>query len=736
MSSIAAVSPTPRNSAVSAIDVTFIRPINTSSLTAGALTLTANGGANLVNSGVTITLVSGDTYAIGGLSSLTTEEGQYTLTVNAADIQDQYGLGGAGTASTTWLMDTTPPTSTLGSLPAHTTATSFSVAVSATDPVAADDGSPSGLASIAVYESVNGRAYSLLRTITPSGDPASDTDSVAFSSQVGDTYGFYSIATDAAGNVQPTPSSAQQTVQIIGPVSVSSIAAVSPNSRNSAVSAIDVTFIRPINTSSLTAGALTLTANGGANLVNSGVTITLVAGDTYAIGGLSSLTTAQGQYTLTVNAADFQDQYGFAGTGTASTTWLMDTTPPTSTVSSLPAHEAHLSFPVAVTGSDGGNPATGVASYAIYASINGGPWSLWTTVPASHPTAMYVGHNNTTYAFYSIATDNAGNVENKPPAIEASTDVPDLTPPVSSVNPTTGTNPSTVNKSTGTFTLNVTGSDPGGAIVTEFEVFVSVDGGAYTMVNSAAIPAGPPNRTGASSATISYQGLTDGAQHRYAFYSIGIDSLGNTQPAAPWPNLSLTEKFAQPSSLQVTNLIVENGAAERSYVRYLDIGFNESNAQSSGALAQIASSLRSGSPRIQLFKYDLNDDASSKTAVSLSGVSTSVIDHAIELDFGAGGVGGSPSTTAADGYYELDIKLPNGKVAVHHFYRLLGDVTGDGVVNSADLNMIAAEINLSSPTGLAPLGADVNGDGTVSATDLTLATGAKGHKLRAGLPLG
>ena len=49
---------------------------------------------------------------------------------------------------------------------------------------------------------------------------------------------------------------------------------------------------------------------------------------------------------------------------------------------------------------------------------------------------------------------------------------------------------------------------------------------------------------------------------------------------------------------------------------------------------------------------------------------------------------------------------------------------------------IAAEINLSNPSGLAPLGADVNGDGTVSALDLTLATGAKGHKVKSGLSLG
>jgi hypothetical protein len=168
----------------------------------------------------------------------------------------------------------------------------------------------------------------------------------------------------------------------------------------------------------------------------------------------------------------------------------------------------------------------------------------------------------------------------------------------------------------------------------------------------------------------------------------------------------------------------------------LQVDFNESDSQSGGALTQIANSLKTTSPDIQLYQYDLNDDASSKTAVSLSGVNVTVIDHAIELDFGASGLGGGPTTTAADGYYELDVKLPSNSIDVHHFYRLLGDVTGDGTVDENDLNEIAAEINLSNPTGFAPLGADVTGEGTVTALDLTLATRAKGHTLKKGLSLG
>ncbi len=549
--------------------------------------------------------------------------------------------------------------------------------------------------------------------------------------------GSYTDTWTFAGNANYLSASGNVTDVITQPLTIASIGTVLPNPRNTAVSSINVTFSVPINTGSLTAGALSLSDNNGPNLITGAVTLSLVSGSTYQINGLSSLTLSNGDYTLGVNAAGIEDQNGSPGSGSASTSWLMDTTPPTSKVSPLPQRGTSLTFAVSVSGTDGGSPPSGLGSFDIYSSTNGGTWTLWTTVPASNPTANFTGQSNTTYAFYSIAHDLAGNTEVKTPKIEASTYLPNLTPPVTSVDGTTGVNPSTVNSSTGTFTLNVTGSDAGGGVVTYIDVFVSVDSGAYALA-AASIPAGPADSTGIVHATIPYQGLTDGAQHTYAFYSIGVDSAGNTQAAPANPNLMLTEKFANatPLQLETTSLVVEDGAIERSYIRYLQVGFNESDNQSGGELTQIVNSVKTASPEIQLFQYDLNDDASSKTAVSLSSVNVEVIDHAIELDFGANGLGGSPNTTTADGYYELDIKLPNGAVGVHHFYRLLGDVTGDGLVDSNDLNEIAAEINLSNAAGLAPLGADVNGDGTVSALDLTLATRAKGHKLKSGLSLG
>ncbi len=528
-------------------------------------------------------------------------------------------------------------------------------------------------------------------------------------------------------------STAQVSAVYQAAVGITSIAAVAPDPRNTPVSDIQVTLNEP---GTFNDQALTLTDNGGPNLITGAVSISLVSGSTYQVSGLAGLTTAEGNYTLTVNAAAITDLRGYAGRGSLSISWLMDTTTPTSKVKPLPPREASLSFSVSVTGTDPGATSSGVDSYEVYVSTDGKTWTPWTTVTAANPMATFTGQSNTTYSFYSIAQDFAGNTEVKKPLIEASTYVPDLTPPVTAVDGTTGANPTTVNPSTGTFTLEVTGSDTGGSGLAYFEVFVAIDAQPPQQIGTA-IPAGPPNQGGKTVATVSYPGLTDGATHTYQFFSIGLDGAGNVEASPTTPNVTLSETFAQPAALQVTGLTVEHGAVERSYVRYIDIDFNESNSQSSGLLSQIAASAASASPDIHLFKYDLQGDASSKVAVSLkSPTILEVIDHAIEIDFGSGGIGGSPDTSAADGYYELDILLPNGQTSVHHFYRLLGDVSGDGVVDENDLNEIAAAVGQSAPAGWTPLNADVTGGGAVTAFDLTLATRSKGQRLGTGLSLG
>ncbi len=187
------------------------------------------------------------------------------------------------------------------------------------------------------------------------GSPVSLDDGTAISEPISTlTIGNHTVIATYSGDnnfVASTSASLIQTVTM--PLAVTLIAPVAPDPRNLAVPTIDVTFSEPINTSSLNPAALTLTDDGGANLINGGVSLTLVSGDTYAICGLSGLTAAQGLYTLTVNAADLKDQNANPGTGSLSTSWLMDTTAPTShVVNSLGTSQSGDSFPVSVAYSD------------------------------------------------------------------------------------------------------------------------------------------------------------------------------------------------------------------------------------------------------------------------------------------------------------------------------------------------------------------------------------------------
>ncbi len=103
----------------------------------------------------------------------------------------------------------------------------------------------SGITSFTLYVSKDGGAFAAFATVTPANP------STLFTGQFGHSYGFYSVATDNAGNLQPTPTGPQATIQIGSALGITAITPVSPNPRNTPVSIIDVTFSEPINTASL-----------------------------------------------------------------------------------------------------------------------------------------------------------------------------------------------------------------------------------------------------------------------------------------------------------------------------------------------------------------------------------------------------------------------------------------------------------------------------------------------------
>jgi hypothetical protein len=95
-----------------------------------------------------------------------------------------------------------------------------------------------------------------------------------------------------------------------------------------------------------------------------------------------------------------------------------DTTPPISAVAALPAN-SYPQINLSWQGSD--NPGgSGIVFFDIFASVDGGPFSPW--LPrATVTSSLYPGQLGHAYAFYSIATDAAGNRQSPPTQPDAQT---------------------------------------------------------------------------------------------------------------------------------------------------------------------------------------------------------------------------------------------------------------------------------------------------------------------------
>jgi uncharacterized repeat protein (TIGR01451 family) len=95
----------------------------------------------------------------------------------------------------------------------------------------------------------------------------------------------------------------------------------------------------------------------------------------------------------------------------------IDVDDPASSVDPLPATQIAASFPVSWSGPD---PDSGIATYDVYVSDDNGPFTIWQTATTA-TSATFNGVAQHTYRFYSVATDNVGNVEEAP-------DDPETTP--------------------------------------------------------------------------------------------------------------------------------------------------------------------------------------------------------------------------------------------------------------------------------------------------------------------
>jgi RHS repeat-associated protein len=107
-----------------------------------------------------------------------------------------------------------------------------------------------------------------------------------------------------------------------------------------------------------------------------------------------------------------------AGISTNTVSNTIDAGAPTSHVDPLSA-ESLPNFTVSWTGQDDAG-GSGIAYYDIYVSDNGGPGQLWQSQTTA-TSAVFHGQIGHSYTFYSVATDNVGNVEPSPAQAQAQT---------------------------------------------------------------------------------------------------------------------------------------------------------------------------------------------------------------------------------------------------------------------------------------------------------------------------
>ena len=110
----------------------------------------------------------------------------------------------------------------------------------------------------------------------------------------------------------------------------------------------------------------------------------------------------------------------------------IDAGSPSSSVNDLMTFVDEI-FEVTWTGQDeeGGS---GISTYDVYVKENDGPWTLWLE-ETNLTAAEFTGTLNSTYEFYSIATDLVGHQESKDPLSEASTTVREIAAPVANAGP-------------------------------------------------------------------------------------------------------------------------------------------------------------------------------------------------------------------------------------------------------------------------------------------------------------
>jgi hypothetical protein len=298
------------------VDVTFSEPIKLDSFDWTSITLTRDGGANLINAGspLTLELVTGNVYRISGLGVADTFVGKYTLTMLADGVTDLVGNGLASDFSTNWIHIPASPSAPVLA-PLSAIAPGSQTTGDAT-PDVTGTGTPGS--TVSIYEGTKLLGSAVV-------DEARNY-TVTLSTLTNRSHTLTATASAIIDSVTYTANAVGETAVL---VSVEEIITISQYlvPRTTPVNKFIVVTSAAIDLSTFTVDDITLTRNG-IGFPTTGITVTAAgapySGFAYAINMPPELTILAGDYVLTVDGTTILTTVGTALTNSITSAWTTE----------------------------------------------------------------------------------------------------------------------------------------------------------------------------------------------------------------------------------------------------------------------------------------------------------------------------------------------------------------------------------------------------------------------------
>jgi subtilisin family serine protease len=505
------IAPEHGSTPVDAIDLTFSKAIDAASFDRADLTLTRDGAVVAMPGSVTIANLGGGSYCISGLTFGDATEGTYVLNINATDVADGLGAPGLGSASVTWVVDTTPPVvtavQTLANNPRNISVQTLDVTFSEpidlttfdrSDIVLTSNGSAVAMDDRVTVEAVSGSVYRIKGINWFAGQEGSYVLTVAGTG-----------VTDLAGNVGVAPASTNWVMDTTRPVAPAGLA-ITPDRGISSTDGL--TNIGAINLS----GAL---AESAISVRLFDVTAGTDLGYANVTGSAFSAAINLGAGVHQIRAVAIDPAGNFSAD--AFFTVLVDLASPTLT--SLANVDTPRTTPLStedVTLSEQIDLAT-FDWHDLSLTVNGGPNLI--TAGAGISVAFVAGSTyrisgleglTQTNGIYQLMVDSAGiqdlagNAGLGVKSVSWDSSFDNTAPPTS-----TATSPALVHALA--FTVSWSGVPAPGMTIGAYDVYSQVDGGTFTLW--------------LSHVTITSEIFTGSAQHQYGFFSIATDLAGHRE---------------------------------------------------------------------------------------------------------------------------------------------------------------------------------------------------------------